>query len=307
MEKAQKSIEFAICIGNMPKVVTDKWAAELQHNGVTALEPGRFGIQNRDTATFVKETNIIYSHDIKIHTVHGPFNQDDISNVNEEARLDALKLNIKCLENASAAGIECMVIHSSAILQPHEKKLKMEQLRKSLDCLVKEAEKYKVRLALENLLMDYIGSDPVELLNIVQSYNSYYLGTCFDTGHANQTPSGAEKTFDTIKDTIINFHLNDNDKFSDRHLQPPYGTVNWKSILNKIKKLNFSRPVSIEADPWDKNTWKQMLTEVYALANNELLTTNINGNEVYVICPDCKHYCHKTSSGYKCMCDGKTY
>jgi sugar phosphate isomerase/epimerase len=296
-------MELAVCIGNVPKIITDEWAANLEENGVTALEPGRFAIQNKPTEVFRKEAEIIYSHGIKIHTVHGPFNQHDLSTPDEESRLCAIKLHLECMESASAAGIECMVIHPSPSFNKIERESRLEQLDKSLTLLVKEAEKYKVRLALENLPNDYLGNNTIELRNILKSFNSYYLGTCFDTGHANLTEEGVLYAFDILEDTIINFHLQDNDQFSDKHLQPPYGTINWKKVFEKIKKMNFKRPISVEADPWAKNSWKQFLQELYALADNKLLTTEINGKELYVTCPNCNHYCYKTNTGYTCMCN----
>ena len=72
-------------------------------------------------------------------------------------------------------------------------------------------------------------------MDILEKFNSPYLGVCFDTGHANLTGRFKEE-FLILKDKIFTFHIHDNDGKSDSHLALGEGNIQWEKILKLLPK-----------------------------------------------------------------------
>ena len=41
-------------------------------------------------------------------------------------------------------------------------------------------------------------------------------------------------------------HLHDNDKSDDLHLLPFDGTIDWKTVITKLKECNYEGPITLE-------------------------------------------------------------
>jgi len=96
--------------------------------------------------------------------------------------------------------------------------------------------------------------------------------------------------FAILRERIINFHLQDNDRNRDRHLQPPYGTIDWEAFAPDFLSLNFPHPVAVEASPWNGETWGMLLREVHTLFSEGRLTLRLGKSLVRVICKQCGRY-----------------
>jgi sugar phosphate isomerase/epimerase len=243
---------------------------------------------------------------VQVYVCHAPFGEEnDLSLLDEDARRRALAVVQESLVHVALVGAECAVIHpSGGSIDPGEREQRWNQMMRSLDSLVKSAQEQGVRLALENMLPQHVGETSDEVLRAIEHFGSPWIGVCFDIGHAHLTSEGVIDTFDALCEHTIAFHLQDNDGNRDRHLQPPYGTIDWASFVRKCRPDDFAFPWSVETTPWGGASWRTMLGEMESLFTEGLLTTTFAGREVHVVCQRCGRYCFGTPARWTCGCDG---
>ncbi len=94
--------------------------------------------------------------------------------------------------------------------------------------LVRRAEEYGVKLAIENTLNnDIIGM----LLSEIPSEN---LGLCYDSSHDWIQGQSRGTFLEEWKDKLLCTHLSDNNGKEDKHWIPGNGEVNWEKIMPSI-------------------------------------------------------------------------
>jgi sugar phosphate isomerase/epimerase len=278
--------------------------ASLRAKGVTALEPGAVFLTRHDKAAIEAVGEWCRASGIKVYACHAPFGgPDDISLPDEDDRQQAVASIEDSLVRAALAGAECVVIHPSGSgLEAAERATRLAQLIRSLEALIPSAERAGVNLALENMLPRHLGDHSAEMMGIVQHFDSPRLGICFDVGHAHLNPEGVLGAFEVLYDRIITFHLQDNDGNRDRHLQPPYGTIDWAQFVRLCRPDDFTFPWSVETAPWNGVGWDVMLREMRALFLRGLLTVPWQGEQMRAICDRCGRYCFGTVDDWFCGC-----
>ncbi|MFQ6040478.1 MAG: sugar phosphate isomerase/epimerase family protein, partial [Candidatus Poribacteria bacterium] len=241
----------------------------LDENGLEAIECGYQHFIDSNNQSLRELRKGFADSGKRIWSVHAPFGKgSNLSAIDDEERAKALEMDQKLLQKVGMAGVEALVIHPGVAEDNEENLRTMSSLIvESLSELVVAAEQEGVKLALENMLPKHPGSDGEELLNMVKQIDSPWLGVCFDSGHAH-VAGDMRKHFETLKDSIITFHIQDNDSTRDMHLQPGYGTTNWRDFADVLNTMNFTDPIVIEAAPWGGAGAKWMLKEVTALLEN---------------------------------------
>lgn len=105
--------------------------------------------------------------------------------------------------------------------------------------IVAYADKLDMKIAFENTrikgYLDYV----------IEQINCHNVGICFDSGHYH-THFHDEFDFDKYKNRIFAVHLHDNDQTGDLHFLPFDGTLNWDTVMQRLKQCNYSGPVTIE-------------------------------------------------------------
>lgn len=298
----ERSPEFAVCVWNLaPTKVT---VTSLQSFGVTALEPGAPFLTGNDEETISAVGAWCQSAGIRVYVCHTPFGGEyDLSLADEEARQQAVAAVAQSIVRAALVGAECAVIHpSSGGITPETRDHRYAQLARSLEDLLGTAERTGVRLALENMLPDHLGDTSNEVLDLVERLDSHWLGVCLDTGHAHLNPEGVINAFQTLKERIITFHLQDNDRNHDRHLQPPYGTIDWDRFAQVCRTEDFAFPWSVEAGAWNGAGWDVLLREMDGLFAGKWMTVSWQGRSVRILCERCGRYGFGTSEQWTCGC-----
>jgi len=294
---------FAICRWYFePK---ESVVASMRASGVTALEPGADFLTHHDDAAIESVGTWCRSAEIDIHVCHAPFGgASDLSLPDEDARQQAVAIVEQALARAASMGAQCVVVHpSGGGIEDAVREARRTQLLRSLESLVVTSERIGIRLALENMLPHHIGDTSAEMVRIADRVDSPQLGFCFDIGHAHLTPEGAMATFEALRERIITFHLQDNDGNHDRHLQPPYGTIDWAAFARACRPEEFPFPWSVEAPPWRGVDWPVMLREMQDLFSEGLLALPLGDMEVNVICRRCGRYVFGTTEASFCGCD----
>jgi sugar phosphate isomerase/epimerase len=295
-------MDFAVGIWNPDPF--DGAISALRAEGITAVEFGPPFLLQQDEAALISAAERYRAGGIRFYSCHSPFDEEaDLSQPDEEARRNALAIQTLALARAALAGVECMVIHPSRRCPEEEVSQRTDRLYASLETLVRVAQETGVRLALENMLPAHVGSLSADVRRIVDTFDSPYLGVCFDTGHAHVNDEGVHAAFETLRDRIIAFHLADNDGHKDQHSQPPYGTIDWSAFVPAFRAMGFAQPATVEAPPWGRASRGALLREVQALFAGEWLTYRLGDRDVRAICHRCGHYLFGPLDAPFCVCN----
>jgi len=182
-------------------------------------------------------------------TVHSPFADVNIASLVPEVRQMAMKRVEQSILHASQLEAEAMVIHPG-----HRGALTsfypIEEWRLNVDAIARLGALAKdtgVQLCLENMPKGYSA-----FMNDHESFNRIYdeLGwenfrIVLDIGHANT--AGEVSTFlETFSRQIAHIHAHDNQGNRDSHDEIGKGTVNWRTVAQKIRQSS-CRTVVVES------------------------------------------------------------
>ena len=172
--------------------------------------------------------NIIFAH-----LGYQKINELWVDNEVGEAHVDRFINDLKiCKEH----GIDLVCMHlTSKSEAPGPNEIGIQRLQKIADA----AKELGVKIAFENTK--------------IKGYQEYVLkhikndnvGICLDSGHLHAHFKD-ELDFDLFKDKIFCVHLHDNLKEKDQHLIPFEGTLDWRWLINQLKKCNYNGPVTME-------------------------------------------------------------
>ena len=122
---------------------------------------------------------------------------------------------------------------------------RVEALKRTLDELIPYLEKYRTKIAVENL-----AEDSFEIIaELMKSYSPRHVGITLDTGHANIREAKGLDRMENHLDRLEALHLNDNDCSGDQHMPPFRGNLDWERIAGMIARSSYAataRPLSFE-------------------------------------------------------------
>jgi sugar phosphate isomerase/epimerase len=226
--------------------------------------------------TGLKYIELSYSHDvddkvisyfeknnITIISYHAEHLEIDISSSNNILRQNGVQDAKRKIDRIKDIGGEIIVIHPGGWCS--DEREKDARLKNSISSLVeigKYANSRKIKVAIENLPMEFLGDDPEILKKILISVRdetglNKEIGICLDTGHANLTKS-LYKNLEIFSKDIITMHLQDNigDNLNDRslakddiHIPPGQGQIEWKKLLGKLEKKKYAGSLIFELRP----------------------------------------------------------
>lgn len=159
---------------------------------------------------------------------------------------------IRSLELAAEIGADVLVIHPGRLPEeylPFSQWLERsrEFLRFALGLLLPRAEKFQVKLALENLGNGRdrgLVQTAEEHLAILAEFPG--LWACFDLGHLHTLGGSPEEYIRALSSRLVHVHLHDNLGDWDAHLPLDQGTAPWRETLTLLEKNGFSGRVILE-------------------------------------------------------------
>jgi len=186
-------------------------------------------------------------NDLGLHpnSVHAPIDGVDLSAESPEIKEQSIDLLTKTLEYCRA--IECPIMvthpnHSNSLPLGREamKKNSIEALRE----VIKKAEELGVKVAIENMIEKdgRFGSRIFELIEIIESIGSPYLGICLDTGHINLLPSSVTSMREEILRAgryLWTLHVHDNNGEKDYHWPIGEGNIDWSQVIKALREINY--------------------------------------------------------------------
>ena len=280
---------------------------ELKAAGVTAIEAGyHFFITNPERVV-EKNSQLFRQAGIRIWSVHAPFGDAyNLAHPDALSRRHAVEYHKFVLERVALAGAALAVIRPGAYTSEQEVPQMLPLLLDSLEELLPVTQRLGVRLALKNVVPQDQGLGFQALRYVVEKMGSQWLGVCFDTDHAHMA-GGVKAGMEILKDFIITFHLADNDGtvqscMWDHFLQPPYGVIPWHEFLSVFHTIDFTSPIVVKAIPWTGEGNGQLLREVSALLQGQLMEVELNGMPTKVRCLSCGHLRFGTVEDNWCAC-----
>ena len=192
-------------------------------------------------------------------SVHSCFYELNLGSFYPQNRKFALNQAKKCIEFASLIEAKLVTIHPGYFPIRHDKKLWEEARKRFVEDLkqcLNFACKMGVILSLENIQSKYFFfyrlEDGLDLVKMVDG-----LKVTFDVGHAYICECEAKTRFPEkriakivsgkLGKYISHVHLHDNFGVKDNHLVPGDGKINFKPIIDALKRINFSGQIIVEA------------------------------------------------------------
>ncbi len=297
-------MELAVCYGGLdnPQATTNT----LLENEVLIIETGPDFFLNSNDEKIDNSAKEFLAKGISIRSVHAPFgNGCNLSDFDTDERKKAIQTHRDLLYKVARADIEMIIIHPGVSVRSKEDIENMNLLAMdSISQLIATAEETGVALAVENMLPGHPGCEIRHITDIVDQIGSPSLGICFDTGHAHVC-GNMKEYMSAFGKNIISIHAQDNDGTRDMHLQPPYGTIDWRAFTEILQEIEYDRPITIEAAPWGGASFKQMIREVNALLESfinpdEWQDSNVN---ISLRCLKCGHNIFRFKGQWFCNCE----
>ena len=193
---------------------------------------------------------MLKTYNLKLQDVHGCANAEKSFfsplEYQRKAGIELIINRIEMMQELEASGV--LVMHQPRIktnsteAEITYKRSQFASLLRSMDELVPILEKYKVRIALENMPGDTWEFQRYLLDNSPPAL----FGFCFDTGHANiELRNQLDDCFE-YRSRIISLHIHDNDGKSDAHTAPFTGTLDWGRTAEIIKGSGYKGVLNFE-------------------------------------------------------------
>jgi len=244
MSKPEIGMSMLHCLGKpFPNVIENISTAKTRH--FELVDDGFHTLTKSRVATL---KNIGTAHGLRF-SVHAPFSDINIASPSKPILKTVLKQLEKSISYASDLDAYLWVFHPGlktgiSMFYPQQDWL---QNLNSIRLLLKIAEDYRVKIAIENV------PEPFPfLMKNVEQFTQFYreinenIGFVLDIGHANVNQQ-TEQFITTFADKIVHIHAHDNRGKEDQHLGVGYGTVNWKKTATLLKEASYNNTIVIES------------------------------------------------------------
>ena len=264
------------------KLIKEVGYDAVDYNGLcTEPETGLFALSDDEfEKELLRDKKAIEDAGLEICQIHGVWPYDDTKPEKWESKFQAM---VRSIRAAAILGSRYVVVHPVMPYGWEESPDHGKDVLKNIEymkMLVPYAEKYGVKIALENMPNPYVPCGPVEeLVQCIDEVNSPYLVACLDVGHSTALGTDAGDAVRMLGNRLHCLHIHDNDGKADLHWLPYYGVTNWANFTSALKEIGYrgvitletsvrnkmkSLPESLkkEGEKWLANIAKKMASEV---------------------------------------------
>ena len=244
----------------------------IQKAGFPAVEIGcnphaNNPFKNVALTEFTKELD---SRNLKPRSIHAPSGLTTLGATTEEWRIKEMKTLESFIIFASDIEASDMVIHPipNPIFvpdadNPNNPEIMKKAVARSLDYLMPIAEKYGIRMNLENLPYhcNYPYRSMKELRLLVNQYPANQLGLILDTGHVGVMGNEIVEEIKSAGERLKGTHLHDvnGNQDGDDHKGPNRGLLNWDDMLETLIEIDYSGPYTFETIVTKENETEEEL------------------------------------------------
>ena len=190
---------------------------------------------------------------VEIYQAHGPWRWP-VQDYTPEDRAERMEKMKKSIAMSGMLGCKNWVIHPIMPYGVNDKGTPNEQKTWDMNIefmseLLKTAREHDVVICFENMPMATLGmAPPKETLRFIKTMNDDHFKMCLDTGHAEIWKKDI-KLGDAVRlagDEIRCFHIHDNNGWSDIHLMPMTGVIDWDDFCAAVKEIGYNGVFSLE-------------------------------------------------------------
>lgn len=228
------------------------------------------GSDEKFQAYFTHLGEVAASADIEIRQVHSPM-PSSTGKPDEDEYL--FMIQEKSIKAASYMNSKYIVIHPC--IPPQYKYTYYRKECKELNMnfyhrLLPTLEKYNVKLAIENMfnydsirkcICPTVCSTAEEMADYIDTLDDEHFVACLDVGHGHLTGDTPDNMARILGDRLEVLHVHDNNGFSDQHVIPYHGNINWDSFCNVLTEIGYKGSLSFEADGFFNMYGKKMPEE----------------------------------------------
>ncbi len=231
----------------------------LGYEGVEILADVPHAFPPRDDAPWVLDVKWqLERYDIKVSNINGntaagffrdrtgePTFEPSLCNAAQDVRRQRINYTKGCIDLANVLGASNISITSGMCLPGNPPRQALKFLRESLEELVDYAEQREVNIGIEyepGLLIEN-GQELFELMQVVASPK---LGVNLDVGHVQVIGEDLDILLKKLGPRIWNVHLEDIDRQKHYHLIPGEGTMDFHSIIGKLRHIGYDRYITVE-------------------------------------------------------------
>lgn len=212
-----------------------------------------YSLEEKEFVQYLSNVKKAYDEcDLKIYQLHATWDM----RVMPDPISDLVPKIIKCFKGAQILNCPIVVIHTvspSGWGEIPNKEILMSLNIQFFSSLIKEAERYNVTIAIENLPF---GQTPEFFsvqgtLELIHNLASKHVKLCMDTGHQNIHCFKRDIYQNLIesKDDLVAFHIHDNNSWTDAHEFPFQGNIDWFAFAKGVKEIGFKGVLSLETAP----------------------------------------------------------
>ena len=147
-------------------------------------------------------------------------------------------------------GVKWAIVHPVQLYVDTDTERDVKYNHEIYDKYVEMASGLGVGLAFENMAdvdnKRRFAATASDLCAVVDSYNSEYVGACWDFGHGNRVFTNQCEQIVKLGDRLKATHVDDNIGKDDLHLIPFLGNVKWPDIMKTLRDINYSGDFNYE-------------------------------------------------------------
>ncbi len=186
-----------------------------------------------------------------------------LSSPDQEERCEAIAFTKEYLRVAAWLGAKIVLVVPGAVAVPWNPArpvvpyaIAWKNATNSLQTCLREAKKFKVTMAIENV-WNWFLSDPIAMKLFVDQFKSNRIGVYLDVGNCliNGYP---EHWIEILGKRVVAIHFKNFSRqdcggvlhgFGDDLLK---GDVNWKAVMDALPKIKYNGPITAEMIPFSR-------------------------------------------------------
>ncbi len=239
-------------LGMTSAVLRDDTGAEAARKiaaaGFEALELVAFHLNpaHDEDAIFRELPRVLEETGLIPWSVHLPFSNLDIGNLNEAIRKQSIRITKHSIDRAVRLGFPLGVLHPGS-WGGSEREDRVVDFSKNVITSVRELAEHAgekgFRLAVENMLGGrkpfHFGSRAEDIGRVVKEVDSPHVGICVDVGHFEYSKIPPAEGIRKLREHILTFHIQSNDGKGDLHWPPMSGPIDWPQVAAAVKEMKF--------------------------------------------------------------------
>ncbi|MBN2444578.1 MAG: sugar phosphate isomerase/epimerase [Spirochaetales bacterium] len=180
---------------------------------------------------------LLMDFNLDVDWVHAPVEKIRLYTRDMRVWTKSLGLIFSTIKLAEQLQARSVIIHAFDYINrpPENFKISYIQIRNALEILLEAGDKAGIQLALENLIHSFMNNIILELIQRLPD-----IGLCLDTGHAEISVTWSDFLSLSVLPQIVALNLNDNHGFSDEHLIPGDGIIDFYRCIKILFEYGYN-------------------------------------------------------------------